>query len=270
MTPYVAAQVDDEVLFVATRDQGVGRQVFVGRWRKDLTVLRRAVDWMAENGIRLPEAPMLVDVGANIGTTTVMALRRHGFGSAVTIEPSPENSRVLRLNVTANELEGRVQHLEVAAGEREGQISLDVSKANFGGHHVAAGATADAVSVEAVTLDGLVARGIVAPERTGLVWIDAQGHEPAVLAGASSLIDAGVPMVVAVRQVKGDPEAARPWVAPSELRARVLASLRAGYTEAVELRKHSHLGRKVHPIDDLDVLVDSFRHCQDLLLVRRL
>jgi hypothetical protein len=115
-----------------------------------------------------------------------------------------------------------------------------------------------------VTLDGLVARGIVPPERAGLLWIDAQGHEPAVLAGASSLIDAGVPMVVAVRQVKGDPETARPWVAPSGLRARVLASLRAGYTEAVELRKHSQLGRKVHPIDDLDVLVDSFRHCQDL------
>ena len=269
MTPYLAAQVDDEVLFVATRDRGVGKQVFVGRWRKDLTVLQRALDWMAENAVRLPDAPMLVDVGANIGTTTVMALRRHGFDSAVTIEPSPENSRVLRLNVIANDLENRVRHFEVAAGEREGRISLDVSKANFGGHHVATGPAQDVVSVEAVTLDGLVTQGIVDPERVGLVWIDAQGHEPAVLAGASSLVDAGVPMVVAVRQVKGDPETARPWVAPEDLRARVLASLRAGYTEAVELRKHSHLGRKVHPIDELDVLVDSFRHCQDLLLVHR-
>ena len=75
MTPYVAAQLDDAVLFVATRDRGVGKQVFVGRWRKDLTVLQRAVDWMADNGVTLPAAPMLVDVGANIGTTTAWRSR---------------------------------------------------------------------------------------------------------------------------------------------------------------------------------------------------
>ena len=49
-----------------------------------------------------------VDVGANIGTTTIPALLSHGFETAVAIEPEPENVRVLRMNVLLNDLEDRV------------------------------------------------------------------------------------------------------------------------------------------------------------------
>jgi FkbM family methyltransferase len=269
MTPYVAAEIGDEIIFTSTQDTGLGRQVFVSRWRKDLTVLGRAVEWLAGNGISLPAEPLFVDVGANIGTTTVMALRRHGFASAVAIEPSPANGRLLRLNVVANELEPRVRILPVAASDQAGETRFDVSNANWGGHRVSDGDGSATVTVEAVMLDGLVEQGVVQPERVGLVWIDAPGHEPAVLAGASSLIERGTPIVVAIRQVKGDPDTARPWVAPPATRAAVLDALHGGYTEVVELRKHSKLGRATHPVDQLDTLVDSFRHCQDLLLVRR-
>jgi FkbM family methyltransferase len=269
MTPYVAVEIGDEIIFTSTQDTGLGRQVFVGRWRKDLTVLGRAVEWLAENGISLPAEPVFVDVGANIGTTTVMALRRHGFASAVAIEPSPANGKLLRLNIVANELEERVQLLAVAASDQAGEIRLDVSKANWGGHRVSDDGGPATVVVAAVTLDGLVERRVVDPEQVGLVWIDAQGHEPAVLAGACRLIQRRTPTVVAIRQVRGDLDTARPWVAPPATRAAVLDALRENYTEVVELRKHSKLGRATHPVDELDTLVDSFRHCQDLLLVRR-
>jgi FkbM family methyltransferase len=269
MTPYVAVEIGDELIFTSTRDTGLGTQVFVGRWRKDLTVLERAVEWLAGNGIGLPAAPVFVDVGANIGTTTVMALRRFGFASAVAIEPSPANGRLLRLNIVANDLEARVRTFPAAASDRAGDIRFDVSNANWGGHRVSDGDGPARVTVEAVTLDGLVEQGVVQAERVGLVWIDAQGHEPAVLAGASKLIEQGVPIVVAIRQVKGDPDTARPWVAPPATRAAVLDALCVSYTEVVELRKHSKRGRATHPVDELDTLVDSFRHCQDLLLVRR-
>jgi FkbM family methyltransferase len=269
MTPYVAAEVGDELIFTSTRDTGVGTQVFVGRWRKDLTVLARAVEWLGGNGISLPAEPMFVDVGANIGTTTVMALRRHGFASAVAIEPSPANGRVLRLNVVANELEERVRILPVAVSDQEGEIRFDASDANWGAHRVSGDGRTATVGVEAVTLDELVDKEVVQPERVGLVWVDAQGHEAAVLAGASRVIEQATPIVVAIRPEAGDPETARPWVAHPATRAIVLDLLRANYTEIVELRKHSKRGRAIHPIDELDTLVDSFRHCQDLLLVRR-
>jgi hypothetical protein len=122
--------------------------------------------------------------------------------------------------------------------------------------------------VPAVTLDGLVERGVIDLDRVGLVWVDAQRHEGQVLAGASTFRAAGIPTMVAVRPEVGKEEEALRWAVPAAVRRTVVEAILAGYTHSVELRKHSKVGRKLHPIDSLDDVVDSFRHCQDLLLVR--
>jgi hypothetical protein len=66
-------------------------------------------------------------------------------------------------------------------------VSDDVAPRPDGGDGVA--------TVEKLTLDELVARDVIDPARVGLVWIDAQGHEGHVLAGADELLDRGVPVV---------------------------------------------------------------------------
>ena len=271
LTPYLAARIGDELFFVSTSDKGVGRAVFVDGWRNDMKGLERSVQWLAQNGLRPPSGSIFVDVGANIGTTTILALRRHGFASGVALEPSPENYRALRLNLVANELESRVEALRVAASDEEGDLLLDVSKPNMGGHRIVEAATRprQTVEVEAVTLDGLVRNGVIRPERVGLLWVDAPRHEGRVLAGASALIEASVPLVVAIRQQEGDPNRPRPWYMPADTRASVIASLTAHYTDVVELRRKPNKDHRQHPIADLPFVVDSFRRSQDLLLVRR-
>jgi len=109
VTPYVAVEVGEEVFFVATDDTGVGRRVFVRGKRRDMTTLANGLAELAARGIRPPADPVFVEVGANMGTTTVMALRRHGFASAVALEPSPQNAWLCRLNLVANGLE-RLAH----------------------------------------------------------------------------------------------------------------------------------------------------------------
>ena len=47
-----------------------------------------------------------------------------------------------------------------------------------------------------MTIDSLVADGVIDPERLGLVWMDVQGHEAHALAGAATLAEAGVPVVL--------------------------------------------------------------------------
>jgi FkbM family methyltransferase len=273
LTPYLAVQIGEELIFVPTGDVGLGKGVFARRGRKDITVLGRAVAWLAENDVPRPAEPVFVDVGANIGTTTVAALRRHGYATAVALEPSPDNFHVLRLNLVANGLESRVHALPVAASDRDGELALDVSRPNWGGHRIAAEAAASSSGYRAVaqalTLDGLVDTGAILPERTGLVWIDAPTHEGNVVIGAARLLESGPPLVMAIRPVRGSDEQARPWDVPGEARAAAIATLTANYTEVVELRKKSKQGRRRHPIDVLPVLVDSFRRCQDLLFVRR-
>jgi len=50
--------------------------------------------------------------------------------------------------------------------------------------------------VETVTLDQLAETGVIEPERTGLVWMDAEAHEGHILEGARSLLARGTPLVV--------------------------------------------------------------------------
>ena len=259
------------LFFVATNDRGVGKTFFVYGWRNDMEGLERAVQWLAQNGLRPPSGSMFVDVGANLGTTTILALRRHGFASAVALEPSPANYRALRLNLVANDLDSRVEALSVAASNEEGDLLLDVSKRNMGGHRIVEDATGltQTVEVEAVTLDGLVRDGIVRPEHVGLLWVDVHGHEGRVLEGASTLIEASVPLVVAIRQKREDSNRPRAWETSPGTRASVIANLTAHYTDVVELRRKPKKDLRQHPIADLPVVVDSSRRVNDLLLVRR-
>ena len=205
-TPYLATDAGGSLFLVRTEDKHIGRSLFSKRGRGELGVLSRAAG--AIRGVLGPEAiagTAFLDVGANIGTTTVPALLAHGFGSAVAIEPEPDNVLLLRLNVLLNGLESRVTVLPLAASSEVGSSELVVNRSRGGKHWIASDPgklgpkrrAADTVlKVETVTLDHLVDTGVLDPERTGLVWMDAEAHEGHILQGASSLLTRGIPLVL--------------------------------------------------------------------------
>jgi FkbM family methyltransferase len=255
LTPYVAVEKGSELIFLPTADRGIALEVFVKSGsRNDMKVLGRAVRSLERAGIAKPPEPVFVDVGANIGTTIVTALRRRGFATGVALEPSAENFRTLRLNLVANDLDDRVQALQVAASESEGQLPLELSPLSSGCHRIARGSDG-AVMTEALTLDGLVARGVVDPGRVGLLWMDTQGHEPSVLKGASKLLEAGVPLVTAVRNQEG-------WDAVKRDLSTILPP---HYSDVQNLRKDDHPRR----ISELPTVLDHVKGNADLLLFRR-
>jgi FkbM family methyltransferase len=223
--PYVSVQLGEEVLFVSTEDRGIGRALFIKRRAGDVAKLARAVRLLEDHGLE-PAGSVFVEVGANIGMTTVAAVCRHGFDSAVVIEPAPANIHTLAINLAANGISDRVHAIKAAAADRDGQIGLRMDKRTFGSHSITDSADAeDAVMVEALTLDSLVADAVVDPAAVGLLWVDAVGSEPSVVAGASRLVkDAGVPLVVRLR--RGSDGAGRD---------RLLRSLALAYTHAFDL-----------------------------------
>jgi FkbM family methyltransferase len=257
VTPYVAVEVGDELFFVATDDTGVGRRVFVRGKRKDMTALETGLAELSARGFRPPRDPVFVEVGANMGTTTVMALRRHGFATAVALEPSPQNVWLLRLNLVANGLEERVTLLPVAASNRAEEMDLVIGGGNRGGHGVAPAGSGHphlAGRVRSITLDSLVEDGTVDPATVGLLWCDAAGHDAYAVLGATRLVEARVPLIVTVGpKIDG------------ETRDAFVELIAPSYSEIVELRK----GRRSLPIDSLADLVAGYRHKGDVLLVPR-
>jgi FkbM family methyltransferase len=255
LTPYLAVEADEALFFVATDDAGIGRRLFVNGIRGDMAHLGTGVRVLEELGVRI-NGSTFVDVGANIGTTTVTALRRYGFARAVALEPAPSNFLLLRLNLVANEVESNVTALQVAVTDREGEEQLVLSGASSGSHVLAPVAPVNPssmVMVQAVTLDGLVARDLIDPAAVGLLWIDAAGNEIKALAGAAALVSAGVPLIVALRT------RSETWPEDKECLLRLLA----GYTDFADLRLEARA-------QNLGDLLDSIeRPATDLLAVRR-
>ncbi len=190
-TPLLAASFGRGQLLVDSQDDEIGRTVFVSggyeRWH-----MQAAVDHLRAVGLD-PTGKQFVDVGANIGTSTVDALVQFGFSRAVCFEPATDNARLLRVNLAWNDLDGRADVYTVAVSDRDGYGVLQRSATNSGDHRF----SADLVGAdECRRLDSFVDAGAIDPSLVGLVWIDAQGHEPNVLRGAKAILDARVPVVL--------------------------------------------------------------------------
>jgi FkbM family methyltransferase len=206
-TPYLATAAGAGMFLVKTEDKHIGRSLFGKQARGELMVLNRAT--VAIRGLLGDDAVFegaFIDVGANIGTTTVPAILTERYKTAVAIEPEPENVRVLRLNILLNDLEERIAALPVAVSDTVGQSELVVTQGRGGKHWIAtnddkrkakrSGRTNKTITVDTVTLDQLVETGQIDPDHTGLVWIDAEAHEGHILAGASTLLAHGTPLVL--------------------------------------------------------------------------
>jgi FkbM family methyltransferase len=192
---------------VPTWDDEIGRKLFVHQVRGEMKNLKVVIRALRQLGLdRKGGRGVFVDVGANIGTTTITALLSYGFERALACEPEPRNVRMLRANVALNGLDERVLVVPLAVSSSAGHVELALHLTNSGAHQVvsAGGPLTDGghaprgevIEVETITLDDVVQRGDLGAEDVGLLWLDVQGHEGHVLRGARSLTEHHIPLVL--------------------------------------------------------------------------
>jgi FkbM family methyltransferase len=144
---------------------------------------------------------VVLDVGAHVGIFTLVSASRARPGGAVhAFEPVPANYASLADNVRLNGF-GNIVLNRAAAGDEEGEISLGLPKAVPDSGPTSAMYTAGggerAVTAPTVVLDSYAEAHLGAtPIR--LLKIDAEGSEPAVLAGFSQRLASAPPDVVLV------------------------------------------------------------------------
>ena len=190
----VFCQNGDVSFFVDPSDRVVGAWLmWHGGFRR--REIDQAIAILAENG-RLSADAMFVDIGANIGTHTVYALRSGRFTGAVAFEPEPKNARLLAMNLEANGVADVVTVVPKAAGEAAGTATLYLHPRNKGAHALGRSPSVDGqeqFEVPVVRVEDVLAECGV-EQRVGLLWLDVEGHELHVMRGLKRLLARGVPI----------------------------------------------------------------------------
>lgn len=133
----------------------------------------------------------LIDVGANIGLYTALALAEPRFsGRLIALEPDAESRAYLHRAIAANARpDGRVRVVvsDAAASDESGEAVLYRNVENRGDSRIySAPALTEGAVVPTTTLDELAEREGI--ESVELLKIDVQGAEAKVVAGAAELL----------------------------------------------------------------------------------
>ena len=136
----------------------------------------------------------MIDIGANIGTTSIPRAILGDFQVIYAAEPVPANYAALVQNVVTNGLTGRILPDRVAIGSVDGDVRMKLSP-RIGGHMVVQrelsarrAAGPDHVRVPGTTLDGWVAAMNIDLDQVTFIKCDTQGFEGHVLRGAAGVL----------------------------------------------------------------------------------
>ncbi|KAA1250525.1 FkbM family methyltransferase [Mycobacterium simiae] len=135
----------------------------------------------------------ILDVGANVGLHSLAWAR---LAPVVALEPAPGTFAQLEANVAANGLQGRVRTLRMAAGDAaDGEVEFFVAADSAFSSLKDTGRKRirERILVPCTTLDALAAElGL----SFGLLKIDVEGLERAVIAGAAELLRRDHPVLL--------------------------------------------------------------------------
>jgi FkbM family methyltransferase len=202
----------------------------------------------------------MLDIGANVGLTSVTRAVLGDADVVYAAEPAPDNFACLVRAILDNGLRGVVLPDRVAISDRDGTATLRLS-GSIGGHAVITGAAG--IDVPTMRLDTWVSTLCIEVDAVRFVKIDTQGHEAHVLAGAPELL-------------------ARPGIAwelefsPRHLQkagrepAALIAHMQSVFTHFIDLNPHAP-GERLRPIAELpEALAYLERSFTNVLAYKRL
>ncbi|WP_084301180.1 FkbM family methyltransferase [Comamonas badia] len=180
--PYIVT-THQEHYVVSTKDKVIGRELFL-RGEFDFKKFQTALTILNREGQSCPAH--LIDVGANIGSITIPAIKRGLVKTATAIEPHPDNLRLLKANLALNDLDSKVNVIPQAVGKESATtLYLNESPTNSGNHSIGV----NGIPIKCMRLDDLPF------PPNSLLWMDIEGYEGHALAGAAHLLATGIAIV---------------------------------------------------------------------------
>lgn len=144
--------------------------------RGDIQGIREV--WL-ESAYRLPFAVsngVLVDLGANIGLTSVWLAKKYGFANVIAVEPDASNAALVRRNFELNGISGHI--VQAAIGPSDGTTRFQAAAESNQGHVSPEGSVVSVVSMATILNQFHL-------PQVDLVKMDIEGSEQTLLTGPS-------------------------------------------------------------------------------------
>ncbi len=165
-------KVHGSIVVLNPRDPVVSGALTLGVYEKAETSYFRSV---CKPGM------IFLDIGANLGYYTALALPVVGSGRIIALEPDPENFHFLQKTVAANK-PARVDCINKAAAGENGTLTLYTSSSNRGDNRLYSNELCEGeVQVDVCTIDSLLPS--LGVDSVDLIKMDVQGFEGHVFRG---------------------------------------------------------------------------------------
>ncbi len=194
-------EIDVGIFVLNSSDRVISRHIYICNEAFEFDKFIKALDLVGRHR-DLGEIATLIDVGANLGSICIPAARLGVFKRIVAFEPDPGNFGRLESAIALNRLNDIIEAHPTALGEETGEtVALELSESNFGDHRICLSDEAGhfceparrKVDVRQEKLDDYLE---LADGAGSLIWMDTQGYEGYILAGASRFLSERPPMVL--------------------------------------------------------------------------
>jgi FkbM family methyltransferase len=267
---YVIAETGTGDFFLDTRDRVISREI-VAKGSFDKETFDVAIRILGENKYFDGPKGMFLDIGANIATHTIYAMKSGLFSKAILFEPSPSNFEILQRNLSLNGIEDKCTAVNVALGNESGQLNFEMSESNFGDHRVRVGnvdnlcgtehygeSVRETIQVPCTTLDDVLGSDRFKAEKCSLIWMDVQGFEGHILSGAKSVLNRDIPLCLefwpyGLVRSGGD--------------RLLIENLLGSFGHFYDLREKSPVKRRIEEISNLFDRLKKSTNSSDILLV---
>lgn len=187
---------NDEIFVVSSSDKEIGLSVYSRQQPYDFKKFDQVMSILGGTHKR----KLLIDIGGNIGTICIPAVKRGYFESAITFEPEPQNFDLLSANIHLNHLASKITAHQIALSNQLNKtLSFELSAFNLGDHRIRVKSdqgifdeeNRKVIEIKSTTFDSMF-DNIIADET--LIWIDTQGYEGQVLSAAKNALAKRTPI----------------------------------------------------------------------------
>lgn len=124
---------------------------------------------------------VFLDIGANIGFYTILALKHTPLTQAISFEPNPNVYKLLQKNIELNNI--KAKPVNAAVSNTSNDLTLAQESFHTGASKIKSENSDDTVAVNSIILDEYIETTDIKAENIAFIKIDIEGHELNALKG---------------------------------------------------------------------------------------